>query len=141
MQQLPRPPDDGGQDRVEVPDRREVPGGLEQRGQLGLPAALTLRLLMDPQCERMLLAQRSQLLGSTARDLRLGDHQIEVLPRRPSEQHLEKLRGDLHASILPAARLVVEERAKRASRNHTGGRGFETGRSTPSSTTGRSPPA
>ena len=111
VQQLPRPPDDGGQDRVEVPDRREVTSGLEQRGQLGLPAALALRLLMDPQGECMLLAQRSQLLGSAPRDLRLGDHQVEVLPRRPSKQHLEKLRGDLHAPILPAARPVVEERA------------------------------
>ena len=52
-----------------------------------------------------------QLLGSAARDLRLGDHQVEVLPRRPSEQHLEKLRGDLHASILPAS--VCVERALR----------------------------
>ena len=58
VQQLPRPPDDGGQDRVEVPDRGEVASGLEERGQLGLPAALALHLLVDPQGECMLLAQR-----------------------------------------------------------------------------------
>ena len=101
VQQLPRPPDDGGQDRVEVADRGEIPSGLEERGQLGLPAALALHLLMDPHGECMPLAKAGQLLGTAPRDLRLSDHEVEVLPRRPRKQHLEKLRGDLHAPILP----------------------------------------
>ena len=94
---------DRGQDRVEVPDRGEVARGLVERGELGLPAALALHLLVDPHGERVLLAQAGQLFGRAAGDLGLGDHQVEVLARRPGEQHLQELRGDLHGPILPAA--------------------------------------
>ena len=40
VQQLPGAADDRGQDRVEVADRGEVVGGVVERGQLGLAAAV-----------------------------------------------------------------------------------------------------
>ena len=90
-QQLARPPHDRGQDRVDVADRGQVAGGLVERGQLGLAAALALHLLPQPHRHVALAlgARRARAPRHAVPD-GLVDDPVEGRLVRPGVQEVEE---------------------------------------------------